>query len=188
MAHGEGYTDAELVDRMGRGDRDALGALYERHAPRLAAIARHILGPGVEAEDLLHDVFLEAWRHARDYAQNRGSVWSWLLLRTRSRAIDLRRVASRRPSVELQDLHLETNAVRDPNTEMLLTSERERLRSALAAMSEDEREVLLLGYFEGLSGSEIAERIGAPVGTVKSRTRSALAKLRDLFAKPGEAS
>jgi RNA polymerase sigma-70 factor (ECF subfamily) len=188
MARIEAYTDAELVDRMGRGDRDALGALYERHAPRLAAIARHILGPGVEAEDLLHDVFLEVWRHARDYAQDRGSVWSWLLLRTRSRAIDLRRVASRRPSVELLDSHLETNGARDPNTEMVLASERGKLRAALAAMSEDEREVLLLGYFEGLSGTEIAALIGAPVGTVKSRTRSALAKLRDLLANPGETS
>jgi len=175
-------SDPELVRRMSRGDSLALAALYERHAPRLCALARQILG-SEEAEDLLHDVFLEAWRHAADYVEERGSVWAWLCVRTRSRAIDRRRAAPRTLSLELFD----------PGTPELLgaveaewdadwASDRSRLREALASMSRDEREVLGLGYFEGLSSSEIAARLGIPIGTVKSRTRGALSKLRQRLA------
>lgn len=170
-------SDVELVQRMARGDRDALGALYERHAPRLSSLAQHILGRATEAEDLLHDVFLEAWRHASDYTEARGSVWAWLCVRTRSRAIDRRRAAPRNVSLESFDERglLEESAESDVE----LASERDKLRGALRAMSREEREVLALGYFEGMSSSEIAELIRVPVGTVKSRTRSALAKLRE---------
>ncbi|MGC4092824.1 MAG: sigma-70 family RNA polymerase sigma factor [Polyangiaceae bacterium] len=171
-------SDTALLQRMARGDSLALGLLYERHAPRLSALARQILGQPQEAEDLLHDVFLEVWRHAADYVEARGSVWSWLCVRTRSRAIDRRRAAPRSLSLDAFDA----------NTRDLLgfveaefeagAPDRGKLRAALASMSRDEREVLSLGYFEGLSSSEIAERIRIPIGTVKSRTRGALAKLR----------
>ena len=170
-------SDVELVERMARGDRDALGALYERHAPRLSALAHHILGRGTEAEDLLHDVFLEAWRRAGDYSEARGSVWAWLCVRTRSRAIDRRRAAPRNVSLDSFDDRALLEEFADGDLE--LSSEREKLRGALRAMSREEREVLALGYFEGMSSSEIAELIRVPVGTVKSRTRAALAKLRE---------
>ncbi|HET9929293.1 MAG TPA: sigma-70 family RNA polymerase sigma factor [Polyangiaceae bacterium] len=178
-------SDVELVQRMARGDRDALGALYERHAPRLSTLAQHILGRSNEAEDLLHDVFLEAWRHAANYTEARGSVWAWLCVRTRSRAIDRRRASPRNVS-------LEGFPDRSPLEELVegdleLSPERDKLRSALLEMSREEREVLALGYFEGMSSSEIADAIRIPVGTVKSRTRSALAKLRErLLGKGGE--
>ena len=182
-------SDAELVARMARGDREALARLYERHAPRLCALARQILGDPGEAEDLLHDVFLEAWRHASEYSEARGSVGSWLSLRTRSRAIDRRRSAPRKRNVGLADSHLETlSTPPDSSKDPARVSDRDRLRQALLTMSESEREVLLLGYFQGLSTSEIAERIGAPLGTVKSRTRAALIKLRVYFDSKGVAS
>ncbi|MFZ5892706.1 MAG: sigma-70 family RNA polymerase sigma factor [Myxococcota bacterium] len=172
-------SDSELVERMARGDRLALALLYERHAPRLCAVARQILGQADEAEDLLHDVFLEAWRHAGDYVAARGSVWSWLCIRTRSRAIDRRRSAPRAQSIEsLEVLANFIAAEVDSDT----APDRRKLREALIGMSRDEREVLALGYFEGLSSSEIATRIQVPIGTVKSRTRSALAKLRQRLA------
>lgn len=182
-------SDVELVARMARGDRAALARLYERHAPRLCALARQILGDAGEAEDLLHDVFLEAWRRAADYSEARGSVSSWLSLRTRSRAIDRRRSAPGKRNIGLADIHLETigpppDSSRDPAR----SSDRDRLRQALLTMSDAEREVLLLGYFQGLSTSEIAERIGAPLGTVKSRTRAALIKLRVYFDSKGVTS
>jgi RNA polymerase sigma-70 factor (ECF subfamily) len=184
-----GCSDPELVGRMARGDRTALAELYERHAPRLCALARQILGDAVEAEDLVHDVFLEAWRHASEYAEARASVWSWLALRTRSRAIDRRRAAPRQRTIGLADSHLELiGAAPDSSKDPGRGSERERLRQALASMSEAEREVLLLGYFQGLSASEIAERLGAPLGTVKSRTRSALNRLRAFFSAGESAS
>ena len=164
---------------MARGDSLALALLYERHAPRLCALARQILGRSDEAEDLLHDVFLEAWRHAADYAEARGTVWSWLCVRTRSRAIDRRRAAPRNISFDALELAArERFGFLDAEFGAELSPDREKLRRALASMSREEREVVALGYFEGLSSSEIAARIQVPIGTVKSRTRGALAKLR----------
>jgi RNA polymerase sigma-70 factor (ECF subfamily) len=168
--------DAALVARMARGDRPALGVLYERHAPRLLALLLKILGDRAEAEDLLHDVFLEAWRHAAEYSAERGTVSAWLALRTRSRAIDRRRSAPRARSVPLEGSDLPERG--DPTADPGRMHDQRRLGDVLSVMSADEREVILLGYFEGLSSTEIAERIGKPVGTVKSRTRSALEKLR----------
>ncbi|HEX6766586.1 MAG TPA: sigma factor, partial [Polyangiaceae bacterium] len=88
-------TDADIVARMARGDRAALGELYGRHAGRVLALLLKILGDRAEAEDLLHDVFLETWRHAAAYSPERGTVAAWLVLRARSRAIDRRRSAPR---------------------------------------------------------------------------------------------
>jgi len=180
-------SDVELVRRMTRGDSSALAALYERHAPKLSAIAHHLLGQANDAEDVLHDVFLEAWRHANDYSEARGSVWSWLAVRTRSRAIDRRRSAPRRLSVELSDEQLDPRRSFDDSAVDTPSPDRERLQRALRRTSAEEREVLWLGYFEGLSSSEIATKIGIPLGTVKSRARSALAKLRAEFASKGGA-
>lgn len=170
-------TDALVVARMARGDRAALALLYERHAGRLLALALHVLGNRAEAEDILHDVFLEAWRHAADYSEARGSVSAWLALRTRSRSIDRRRSPGRSRAVPLEASA--GAAVDDPPLEPGRIFDQGRLREALAVMSADEQEVIVLGYFEGLSSSEIAERLGKPIGTVKSRTRSALSKLRE---------
>jgi RNA polymerase sigma-70 factor (ECF subfamily) len=168
---------------MARGDRAALAVLYQRHAPRLLALGRGILGDLAEAEDLLHDVFLEAWRHSADFSSERGTVATWLALRTRSRAIDRRRAA---PRVKRTDIdHQELLEVSDPLADPSRIVDRGKLRPALLCMSAEERQVIALGYFEGLSSSEIAERVGAPIGTVKSRTRTALEKLRDWFATGG---
>jgi RNA polymerase sigma-70 factor (ECF subfamily) len=174
--------DAELVQRMSRGDRAALASLYERHAPRLCALASHILGRADEAEDLLHDVFIEAWRHASDYVEAKGSVFSWLCVRTRSRAIDRRRSIPRAFRLESFD---GASALREAFVEgdFDLGPDRSKLEVTLLALSREEREVLALGYFEGLSSREIGERVGIPLGTVKSRTRSALLKLRERLAE-----
>ncbi|HYQ04055.1 MAG TPA: sigma-70 family RNA polymerase sigma factor [Polyangiaceae bacterium] len=174
-------SDPELLAEMARGDREALAELYERHAPALCALARQILRQQAEAEDLLHDVFLEVWRHASDYDETRGSVWTWLAVRTRSRALDRRRSAQFLRRVELTDAEIEELAS-PRNDQAGQSSDGGRVREALHQMSEPERQVLLLGYFEGLTSAEIATRFQIPVGTVKSRTRSALAKLRSWFA------
>jgi RNA polymerase sigma-70 factor, ECF subfamily len=174
--------DAELVASMARGDRKALAALYERHAPRLLALATRILGVRDEAEDLLHDVFVETWRHAADYSQERGTVATWLSMRTRSRAIDRRRASPRRTMTDSTQAAAELS---DPSADPARTSDHGKLRQALGCMSPEEQQVIVLGYFEGLTSSEIAERVGTPIGTVKSRTRAALAKLRGWFASQG---
>ncbi len=177
-------SDAALVGRMARGDRAAFGALYERYAARVNALLIKILGDRSEAEDLLHDVFLEAWRHAGAYSTERGTVAAWLVLRARSRAIDRRRSFPRARSVSLEGSDLPERG--DPTADPGRIHDQRRLGDAFSAMSADEREVIFLGYFEGLSSSEIAARIEKPVGTVKSRTRSALEKLRGALGREAQ--
>jgi len=164
--------DSGLVARMAEGDVVALAALYQRHSRAVFALARSILRSAQEAEDLTHDVFLEAWRRSDEYSEERGSVRAWLFVRARSRALDRLKSAghSLRAVVE--------SAPRATPTSLV---ERYRLRERLSKMPELQQEVLILGYFEGLTTSEIAERLGVPVGTVKSRTRLALELLRKRF-------
>lgn len=165
--------EAALVVAMAAGDRGALAALYERHASLLLGIALKIVGERREAEDLLHDVFLEAWRSAKDFDPGRGRVRTWLAIRMRSRALDLQKSA--RVSRNAGDAGLEIV----PDDSAPQTPDHGRVRAALGDLGEDQRRVLELAYFEGLSCSEISERIQIPIGTVKSRLAAALGKLRE---------
>ncbi len=169
--------DVTLIGGAAAGDRDCLAELYDRYASACLAIGRRILGDRREAEDLLHDVFLEAWRQAGDYDEGRGTVRSWLLMRMRSRALDRRKAAAfaRRADLPANDSAGEVAA---PLEDPTLGPDRSAVRRALALLPVEQRQVLELGYFEGLSSSEIAERVQAPIGTVKSRVAAALAKLR----------
>jgi RNA polymerase sigma-70 factor, ECF subfamily len=166
---------------MARGDSAALARLYDRYAGTMLALAQRIVGRGAEAEDLIHDVFLEAWRHSADYDSARGSVKSWLLLRTRSRSLDVQKSARvSKKAVGLDDAWLAE--LSDPSRDTTAGADQGRIRQVLVALSPEHREVLLLGYFEGLSSSEIAERVGVPLGTVKSRVAAALTALRSALS------
>jgi RNA polymerase sigma-70 factor (ECF subfamily) len=147
-----------------------LAALYARHAGALLVLARSMLQTPEEAEDLIHDVFLEAWRRSAEYAEERGTVRTWLFMRARSRALD--RLKSARRWREANS-STEPEAAALPNPPWML--------DLLSKMPECQRQVLMLGYFEGLTTVEIAERLRIPAGTVKSRTRAALASLRDIL-------
>lgn len=176
-------ADVELIRSVQKGDRVALAQLYDRFAPILMAVATRILGERREAEDLLHDVFLEVWRQAADYDVTRGSVRAWIMIRLRSRALDRRKSAGYARAVPLDAAeHVDDREAGgdDPT----FGPDRTAVRRALAALPEEQRTVLELGYFEGLSSSEIAARIDAPVGTVKSRVAAALAKLRAGLLEP----
>jgi RNA polymerase sigma-70 factor, ECF subfamily len=169
--------DVAIVQAMARGDSAALAQLYDRHSGGMLALARRIVGRGPEAEDVIHDVFLEAWRHAADYDATRGSVKSWLLLRTRSRSLDVQKSA--RVSKQVGGLDDQWLAeLSAPEVSGTAGSDQQRIRKVLLALPLEQREVLLLGYFEGLSSSEMAQRIGVPIGTVKSRVAAALNALR----------
>ena len=174
-------SDAALVRAIANGDTRALAALYDRHAPLMVGLARRIVLGKPEAEDIVHDVFVEAWRRAADYDENRGSVKAWLLLRTRSRAIDFRKSAGVSRTVPTGDGQW-LAALADPRADDSEAPDHARLRQRLSALNVEQREVLWLGYFEGLSSSEIAARVGVPIGTVKSRVAAALAALRAAFA------
>jgi len=174
-------ADAELVAAIAAGDRKALAALYQRFASSLMAVGQRILGDRREAEDLLHDVFLEVWRQAGQFDPARGTVRAWLLMRMRSRSLDRRKSAGFSRVVSLEERQEEVRATGDD----ALASDRNALRRALAELPEEQRVVLELGYFEGLSSTEIAVRVAAPVGTVKSRVAAALAKLRQGLGSGG---
>jgi RNA polymerase sigma-70 factor (ECF subfamily) len=164
--------DESLVAAMAAGDRGALATLYERHSPLLLGLALRIVREKREAEDLLHDVFLEAWRSAKDFDPKRGRVRTWLAIRMRSRALDLQKSA--RVSRNTGDGGLEL-LVDDAEGS---SPDHRRVRSALAELGQEQRRVLELAYFEGLSCTEIAERVAIPVGTVKSRIAAGLDRLR----------
>ncbi len=179
----EPLEDAELIQAAANGQRRALAVLYDRHAPTMLGLALRVLSQRHEAEDLVHDVFLEAWKRAADYDPNRGSVRAWLLLRTRSRALDRKKSARVKRSVSLEAESLpelsQSGADAAPDQRLV--------REVLRELPTEQREVLLLGYFEGLSSSEISAHIGIPIGTVKSRVASALSKLRGAL-KAGESA
>ncbi|HEX3759487.1 MAG TPA: sigma-70 family RNA polymerase sigma factor [Kofleriaceae bacterium] len=171
--------DEVLVAAMAAGDRAALATLYERHASLLLGLALRIVREKREAEDLLHDVFLEAWRTAKDFDPKRGRVRTWLAIRMRSRALDLQksaRVSRNTGDGGLELLVDEVDAA---------SPDHGRVRRALAELGSDQRRVLELAYFEGLSCTEIAERVAIPVGTVKSRIAAAMERLRSWLLSAG---
>ena len=173
----ERELDEALVRAIARGDTHALATLYDRHAPLMLGLAGRIIGGKSEAEDIVHDVFVEAWRRAADYDEQRGSVKSWLLLRTRSRALDLKKSAGRARTVPTGD-SVSLADFADGRGDGSEAPDRSRLRRLVSGLNADQREVLLLGYFEGLSCSEMAVRLAIPIGTVKSRVAAALSALR----------
>jgi RNA polymerase sigma-70 factor (ECF subfamily) len=174
--------DVAWVRAIADGDREALGRLYDRYAPTLMAVGVRILGDRREAEDVLHDVFLEVWRQAANYDESRGSVRTWLLMRMRSRALDRRKAAGFARVVSLDQRGDDARGVGDDPS---LVPDRETVRRALADLPPEQRQVLELGYFEGLSSTEIAARVEAPVGTVKSRVAAGLGKLRATLGARG---
>jgi RNA polymerase sigma-70 factor (ECF subfamily) len=177
-------TDPELILAMASGDNEALGVLYDRHGALLLATAGRILGSQREAEDLVHDVLIEAWQKAADYERARGSVRTWLMIRLRSRALDRWRRSNRTRIETMEARHLEDLLpahADDPGRSL----DDARVRRAVEALPVPQRHVLELAYFEGLSATEISERLEIPVGTVKSRTAAGLAKLRAALHEPG---
>jgi len=171
---GDAKDDITLLRRIARGDRAALGTLYDQHAGALLALAQRVLGRQRDLDDLVHDVFLEAWRHAGDYDPDRGSVKTWLFLRMRSRCLD--RVRSHAHSRTDLVGEIEPPRGGEPDAERELDGA--RVWARLDTLPASQREVLELGYFRGLSFQEIADELNIPLGTVKSRVGAAILKLR----------
>lgn len=169
--------------RLARGEQAALGELYQLHGARVRAFIQSIVHHNAEADDLTHEVFLSVWRNARQYDPERGRVFGWILLQARSRAIDRLRSVPRSKTVALEESGLDTRAAPGPAHPELLLDLR-RMPEILRSLSEAEREVLLLGTLQGSTCSEIAEELQIPIGTVKSRTKSALTKIRQWLALP----
>lgn len=168
--------DRALVAEAARGEVKAFAALYDRFAGIMLATAKRMLGDRGGAEDLMHDVFMEVWRNVDNYDPSRATVRTWILVRLRSRALDRLRSATVRREVTTDDVAPREAApvAEDPS----LAPDRAAVVAALRNLPDEQRMVIELSYFQGLTSSEIAERMGSPLGTVKSRSAAGLAKIR----------
>ena len=166
---------------MARGDSSAVAELYDRHGRALYSLALRMLSDAADAEDVVQDVFTQAWRQAGRYDPARAPVIGWLLVITRARALD--RLRARRSRIAPAPLEVVTIDPVDPGPGQELQAigneEAARLRQALEALPEGQREAIELAYYRGLSQSDIAEKLQQPLGTVKTRMRTALLKLRE---------
>ena len=180
-------ADAALVLAVAAGDRAALAALYDRHGSAMLGLGVRVLRNRRDAEDVLHDVFLEVWRRAHTYDRTRASVRGWLFLMMRCRSLDRRKSAAVALSTSLEVTGLDAVAGKVSSLAAAtgasgeaaaLALDHKRAVEALARLPDSQRAVLVLGYFEGLSSSEIATELGLPIGTVKSRVAAAMRALR----------
>lgn len=176
----EPLTDAALLRLVVDRRPEALAALYDRYAAALLAVAKRILDTPADAEEILQEVFLHVWNHAGRYDAARSSVSTWLILIARSRAIDrlrTRKVVERTHETSAQGNPLE-HASPEGVENVFLQERRERVRGEMAKLPQEQRQVLEMAFYEGLSQSEIAAKAGLPLGTVKTRTLLAMKKLR----------
>jgi RNA polymerase sigma-70 factor (ECF subfamily) len=173
--------DQQCIQRMQSGDTAALRELYDRYTPLIYPLLLRILRSQAEAEDALQDAWLQIWNRAASYDQRRGNVVAWLLTIARTRALDRYRSLAARGRAESNVDPEPINPPDEPSTSAERVQLGERVREALEQLDQHQREVLEIAYFQGLTQSEIAERLQTPLGTVKSWTRQALMKLRELL-------
>jgi len=176
-------SDVELLHAVARGDEAALARLYDAYRVILFGLLVRILNSREEAEDILQDVFIQVWRRAKDYDEKRGRPFTWLVTLARSRAIDRLRQLGARQRLATGAAQEQTETVSDALTDTIRVAQRETVQQALAELPEEQRNTLMLAYFEGLTQSEIAAKLKAPLGTIKTRMRSGMIKLRALLGK-----
>lgn len=173
--------EAELIERISERDQEALKDLYERYGGLLLALARRILNDANDAEEVLQEVFLQVWNQAGRYDHRRSSVSTWLVLITRSRSIDrLRsRQVDERTLANLESENRDQHTSPVGVTSVWTNQRRDRLRRELQLLPPEQKRVLDLAFYRGMTQSEIAEATGIPLGTVKTRTLLAMRKLRE---------
>lgn len=178
--------DVELIKAIAARDEVALAQLYDRYRVILFGLLMRILNNREEAEDVLQEVFLQVWRKAADFDENRGRPFTWLVTLGRSRGIDRLRTLAVRERVAEAGAREAIEEVSDAASDAFRSEQRGLVNDALAQLPDEQKRPLMLAYFDGLTQSEIATRLGAPLGTIKTRMRTGLIKLREQLAGKGE--
>jgi RNA polymerase sigma-70 factor (ECF subfamily) len=187
-------SDDDLLEAIQRREEAALAALYDRYGRLAFALALRMLGERGAAEDVVQDAFLKVWRYADRYQQGRGSAQPWLMAIVHNVAVDRRRGRSGRAMSELsldatnEYTGWQAPAQDDPFLAAAHRIDAERIRAALSSLPPEQREAIDLAYFGGMSHHEIAERTGQPIGTVKSRLRLGLRRLREALSEATESA
>jgi RNA polymerase sigma-70 factor (ECF subfamily) len=170
----------ELLQRASTGDQDAFGALYDRLAPRVLGLIRHLVIDHAQSEEVAQEVFLEVWQSAARFDPNKGRAIGWIMTIAHRRAVDRIRAAQasrdRDTRIGIRDLPQEFDQVAEA---VEVRIEHRRVEAAMSRLSDAQREAVGLAYYGGLTQTEIADRLGIPLGTVKTRLRDGMIRLRD---------
>ena len=181
-------SDEALVALVARGDEDALAELYDRVGRIAYGLALRVLRDERHAEDAVQEAFLQVWRSAATFRAERAKASTWILTLVHRRAVDLVRREERRQADPLTDDSMLGMATEETEEAAWLRFERERVQAALKELPDVQREALELAYYGGFSQSELADRLGVPLGTIKSRMFAGLARLRELLDDTQEGS
>lgn len=194
MSQPDIYTDADasadnaLVLAIADGSADALSALYDRYASIVFGLAKRVTSRQEDAEEVVQDVFAQVWRQASRYESGRATVAGWLVMLTRTRAIDRVRARVARPdqnaSVPPESAPHLAMAGPDPEAVSISADDVRQVRTVLSALPDGQRSLVEMAYYEGLTHTEIADRTGIALGTVKTRLRAAMAALRQALQPP----
>ena len=172
-----GEADGTLLDRVRRGDEAAMAVLFDRYSKIVYSVSLRVLREPASAEDVLQEIFMQVWRNPGSFLETKGSLGGWLAVVARNRAIDaLRR---RKPTDQVEEVALASsfNLAEEAERNNMM----ERARAAIVLLPTEQRKTLEMAFFDGLTHTEIAEMTGDPLGTVKTRIRSALLTLRKAF-------
>lgn len=172
--------ERQVLERMARGDGEALRELYDRHSRAVYSLALRILRSQADAEDIVQEVFAQAWTQAARYDASRGTVAAWLLMQARSRAIDRLRGRKLRPEGAISTFDTRDPS-EGPDAQVMAGEYARRVREALRSLTEAQRTALELAFFEGLTYSQVAEHLNQPIGTVKTRIRQGLLRLKTVL-------
>jgi RNA polymerase sigma-70 factor (ECF subfamily) len=178
-------ADEELVDQIAHGDADAVRVLYGRYGRLVFGLAMQVVGDSAAAEEICQDVFMRVWEKSGSYRADRGKVVTWLARIARNRSIDVLRSHRSRPpaSSSEEELAAAEDTTIGPGERLVQSFRDQEVRAAVASLPPDQRVALSLAFFKGMTHKEIAEALGEPLGTVKTRIRDALQKLRATLGK-----